>query len=186
MEFTKGWAIGRIELPNIFIIQYVSLVQIIWLILYVYFIVIYYEAFFDKSVQKIIYPKTRRLVLMGAAVLGFILFAHIFFPNLLYIEYFYLKIGIIAILFPLIGVLANSPSLYSKFFKVGTYFFFYTLLYEITALQLFQWSFPAKEQFIGHVSILGYSFPFEELFFWIMISSISILSYYEYFEDDYK
>ena len=123
---------------------------------------------------------------MGVSALGLILFAHIFFPSLLYIEYFYLKIGIIAILFPLIGVLANSPSLYSKFFKVGIYFFFYTLLYEITALQLDQWSFPAKDQFIGQIVLLGHSFPFEELFFWIMISSISTLSYYEYFEDDDK
>jgi len=33
---------------------------------------------------------------------------------------------------------------------------------------------------------LGYSMPFEEFFFWIILSTIAILSFYEFFDDDRK
>jgi hypothetical protein len=184
MEFTHAWAIERMEVPQIWILQHVSFLQIIWLITYTYLVVIYYETFFDRSVSKVMYPRTKKLMLLGLGALGFVIFFHFFDQGVLYIDYFYLKIGLVGVLLPLLIFLIRTPSAAAKFFKVGTYFFFYTLLYELTALRLDQWSFPAKNQFIGYITLVGYSFPFEELFFWMMISSISILAYYEYFDDD--
>jgi len=186
MEYTGGWAIGRMELPPIWFLHYVSFLQIVWLILFTYLIVIYYEVFFDRSVSKVIYPKTKILFLMGLGVFAFLLSLHFFDPGLLYIDHFYFKIGIVAVLLPLVLFLLKRPSLWRKFLKVGAYFFFFTFIYEITALRLGQWSFPATDQFIGHVTILGYSFPIEEVIFWMMLCAMSTLAYYEYFDDDGK
>src|SRR3989338_3791222 len=44
------------------------------------------------------------------------------------------------------------------------------------------WNFPG--QYIGKINIFGLEFPFEEFFFWTIMSSVSILSYYEIFVDD--
>src|SRR3989344_1185032 len=170
MQLTNGWMIERIELPHIQILEHVSLLQIIWLILFTYFIVIYYEVFFDRSISKVIYPRTKWLLLAALGVIGFVVSNHFFNPEALYINYFYLKIGVISVLMPLLVFTIGKSSLYSKFLKVGGYFFFVTLIYEITALRLEQWSFPAKEQFIGHVSLFKHSFPVEELIFWIILS----------------
>lgn len=186
MEYTNGWAIGRMELPHLWIIQYVSFLQIIWLILYTYLIVLYYEVFFDRNSDKIVYARTKKLVAIGAGTLFLILFFHYVDQRVLYVDYFYLKIGLLAVLLPLLAFLVKTPVVTAKFFKVGSYFFFYTMLYELTALRLDQWSFPAKDQFIGHITLAGIAFPVEEFFFWIMLSAVSILAYYEYFDDDGK
>jgi hypothetical protein len=184
MQYTGGWAIGRMEFPHVWILQYVSLLQLIWLFLYTYLVVIYYEAFFDRSVKKIFYPRIKYLVYLGVGVLGFLTFFHFFDQGVLYIDYFYFKIGLLGVLLPLVLFLTQTPAAVGRFAKVAIYFFYYTLLYELTALQLQQWNFPAENQFVGYVRLFEHSFPFEELFFWMMISSISILAYYEYYDDD--
>ena len=78
------------------------------------------------------------------------------------------------------------PKLYAKFLKAGAYFFFFLLIYEITALSLGQWVFSAESQFLGLMEFKGITFPFEELFAWIMLGSLATLSYYEFFDDDKK
>jgi hypothetical protein len=187
MEYTGGWAIGAMEFPHVWILQYVSLLQIIWLILYVYLVVMYYKVFFDRNHARMLYPRTKNLIILGVAVLGFLTIAHYFNQELLHIDYFYLKIGLIAVLLPLaVFWVRRRHYVTGKFLKVGAYFFGFTLLYELTALHLGQWNFPAAHQFIGQVTIGGYMFPLEEFLFWILISSISILAYYEYFDDDEK
>ncbi len=186
MELTGAWRLGRMEFPQVWFLQYVSLIQIFWLFFYIYLIVIYYETFFDRSVRKIIYPRTKWLFLLMLSILAFVVFGHFFFPDLLYINYFYLKAGIVLILLPLLAFLFKFPTVYRKFFKVGLFFFYFNFIYEITALGLKQWSFPAENQFIGQVTFYSLSFPVEELFFWIIIGSVACLSYYEFFEDDGK
>jgi hypothetical protein len=59
------------------------------------------------------------------------------------------------------------------------------LMFELTGLELQLWTFPGTH-FIGWVDLLGYKFPFEEFFFWFVLSAITILSYYEFFDDNRK
>ncbi|MDO8664231.1 MAG: hypothetical protein Q7K44_01620 [Candidatus Liptonbacteria bacterium] len=186
MEITRGWAIGRMEFPHIWFLQYVSFIQIIWLILFIYLIVIYYETFFEKEKTKIIYPKTKWFLGLMLAIFSFVVLSHFFVPSLLVIDYFYAKAGIVFVLLPVIAFLLEFPSLYGKFLKTASFFLYYNIIYEITALQLDQWSYPAKNQFIGYITLFKYNFPFEEFFFWIMIGSLAALSYYEFFDDDEK
>jgi hypothetical protein len=45
-----------------------------------------------------------------------------------------------------------------------------------------QWIFPGE--YVGIINLFDLSFPFEEFLFWIMISSMGFLTYYELFVDD--
>lgn len=152
---------------------------------FIYFIIMFYEYLLDKSKHQIADTRLKYFVvpLIGA----FIIFLIVLLSNrdLLNIPYAYFWLGFLGGLVPLVSLLSFFPKLISKFIKVGSYFFFLTLLFELTALQLNQWAFP-DGQFLGWVTILGHSFPFEELFFWLMLASVSILSYYEFFDDDRK
>jgi hypothetical protein len=58
------------------------------------------------------------------------------------------------------------------------------LSFELAALETNLWSFPGH--YIGTVSVFGLTFPFEELFFWVLSSSTAAAAYYEYFIDDGK
>jgi len=64
------------------------------------------------------------------------------------------------------------------------FFFFVWFLAEIVVLKTAGWTFPG--QYIGMVTILGVTFPLEELFFWMLWYSVTIISYYEFFLDDQK
>jgi hypothetical protein len=86
----------------------------------------------------------------------------------------------------MVAVLFKFPSLYGKLLKVASFFFYYSFVYEITALELSQWSYPVPSQFLGYINIYKYSFPIEEFFFWIMLGGLAVLTYYEYFDDDQK
>lgn len=187
MESTGGWTLGRMALPNIWIIGHVSLFQIIWLFTYSFFILMYYLVFYKSSRRGALYQK--RFPYFVAAMLIILLaviFGHFFFPELLYIHYFYLKAGIVVILLPTLAILGSHPALDKKMLKVGAFFLYYCLVYEVTALKLDQWSFPAHNEFIGLIHFHGYAFPLEELLFWIMLGAIAGLSYYEYFDDNCK
>ncbi len=175
--------------PTIFPFKLFGIISIddfLWVFLYVYFIVMYYEYFLEhKFKDKLYYPYFKYLII-GILTL-FLIFSIVIFinPHLLNINYYYLKMGIIAMALPIIMVLLKFPNLFTKFFKAGAYFFYLSFIYEVTALRLKLWDFPANS-FIGFVNIFGVQFPFEEFFFWIMLGAIAILSYYEFFDDDKK
>jgi hypothetical protein len=185
MHYTHGWAIGEMEFRAVWMLEYISLLNIIWLFLYVYLVVMYYEAFFDRNTNKVIYPRTKNLIIIAVIVIGAVTLLHFFNREFLSIDYFYLKVGLGAVILPLVVFWFRRRHVVSaKFLQVGAYFFGYNLLYELTALELNQWSFPSEEQFIGHVSLMGHTFPLEEFLFWIVLSAMAILAHYEYFNDD--
>ena len=86
------------------------------------------------------------------------------------------------VLIPVLFEAFAFPKVFIKIFKVVPYFFYLTLLYEVTALKLGWWAFPG-ERFVGWVSFFGAQFPFEEFFFWLALLSAAILSYYEFYDD---
>lgn len=172
------------EVPTIFpfrLLDKVSIEEIVWSLLIVYFIVIFYEHFFDKGKHKVEYSM-RYLAYILISILVVFLLSLFTNPDLLKINYFYLKAGLIAALLPLAAFLFEFHKFVSKFIKTGLYFFYLGLLNELTALQLGYWSFPGSN-FIGWVTILGHRFPFEELLFFLMIFAIAVLAYFEFFDD---
>lgn len=148
-----------------------------------YSVVIFYEHFFDKGKHKLVDSRMKYFVYL--AVPSFTIFLLLVFTNsgLLKMDYLYLKGGIIGLLIPSIAFLFEFPKYISKFLKTAPYFFYLGLLDELTGLHLNQWSFPGKD-FIGWVTIFNYRFPYEEFFFWLVISAISTLCFFEFFDDD--
>lgn len=184
-DITGTWLVTR-SIINYRVLGQVSIENIIWLPLYTMFIVMYYEYFFEFTERDSLY-KPRLKYFYALFISVFIIFLIIYTTNKdwLYIKYFYLKFGIILGLIPTILMLAKAPRLFTKFIKTGIYFAYLSLVYEITALYLNWWSFPGNEV-IGIVVIGRISFPVEELLFWITLGAVSLLSFYEFFDDDQK
>jgi len=153
--------------------------------LFVYTTIMFYEHLLDKGKDNKIDRRLRLFIIPLTIV--FLLFLIILFRNseLLDIPYAYFWIGLLAGFLPLAAFLSFFPRLFCKFIKSASYFFFLTLLFELTALHLNQWAFPG-DKFLFWVNIYSYHFPFEELFFWVILAAVSVLTYYEFFADDRK
>lgn len=159
--------------------------DIIWGFLVIYSTIIFYEHFLEKGKHKLIDKRMKYIIWPVLIVL--ILFLSTMFLNqeILTLKYAYMWIGSTLILIPSITFLSFFPKLISKYIKTASYFFVLSLLFELTALQLNQWTFPGNN-FIGWVQLLNFKIPLEELFFFLVMTSIGILSYYEFFDDDRK
>ena len=181
-HLTGQWIIPNSILPRIF--DYVTIEVIVWCILNCYFVVMFYEYFVHHHFTKQLWSqKIRYLFIGGLSLFILFLFVYNFFPAYLQIPFFYFWFGIILILIPVILQFFTHPKFISKFLETAAYFFYLTLTYEITALQLGWWDFPS-EKFIGWVSIFDIRFPLEELIFWLILFAMGILTFYEYFDDD--
>ncbi len=159
---------------------------VLWTFLSIYFIILFYEHFVHHEVVRRNWnPKMKYLMVFAILLMLVFLFFFISNPESLKIPYFYLVWGVLLFLIPFLLQLFSYPKLTQKMFLVGAYFFYFNFIYEITALKLGWWTFPGSE-FIGYVQIFDVEFPLEELFFWIVLFSFAILSYYEYFDEDEK
>ncbi len=146
----------------------------------------FYEYFLDKHVtKKLMHPNMKYLIVSVVVIFLAFVVSLLRAPNRLHIPYFYLTVGLTTILIPTLIEFLKYPKFISKFFMATAYFFYLTFIYEVTALKLNLWSFPGTE-FIGWVSVFGVHFPAEELVFWVILSTMAILSYYEFFDDGEK
>lgn len=159
---------------------------ILWSFLSIYFIVIFYEYFIHHEIVKRYWnPKMKYFMIFVVLVMLVFSFFFMVNPNYLTVPYFYLIWGIILLLIPFLLQLCAYPKITQKMFLVAAYFFYFNFIYEITALKLGWWTFPGQE-FIGYVQIFNVAFPLEELFFWFILFALSILSFYEYFDENEK
>ena len=174
---------------TVFDVRFMGVIPIedfIWVYFWVYFIIMFYEYFLDHGKRSDrISSKFKYLIALLTSVS--IVFASCFFvaPDLLSIEYFYLKGGIIVAIIPLIIIFFLNSNLFIKYIKIGTYFAIMSLMFELVGLHNDQWVFTGNN-FIGFIEFLGHRFPLEEFTFWILLGSIWVLSYYEIFADDTK
>jgi len=156
-----------------------------WGFFYVYFIVSFYEYFFDRDRNKNIFSHNtiRLFYIISLALFAFGL---LFIVNkeLLVIKFFYILFILFVILIPSSIILYKYPTLFQKIVLQGLYFFILTIIYELTALYLNQWYFPGKH-YIGFVELFNFKFPFEE-FLWLVLTVPACLCIYEYYADDRK
>ena len=163
---------------------FIPIDDLIWGFLLVYFIVIFYEHFLDKKGKRTINKKFTYFGIVLIILTLMLMILHILIPSI-NIPYFYLLMGILLFTIPIITFLYSNPKFIPRYVKISVYFFSLFLIHELVGMQLSQWTFPG-ENFIGWVKIFGHSFPFEEFIFFISLSTIAILTYYEYFADDLK
>jgi len=184
-DITGIWVVGR-SIIDYRVLGQVPFENIVWLPLYTILVVAYYEYFYEFNDRDVLYkPKLKYLYAFFAACLIIFLAVYFVDKDWLYIQYFYLKFGIILVLLPITFISFRSPRLLVKFAKTGMYFFYHSLVYELTALYLDWWSFPGKEV-IGQIIIGRAVFPMEEFIFWIVGGSTACLALYEFFDDDEK
>jgi len=178
--FNNTWLVDQLVFPwKIFGV--VPLDDMIWFFFLVFSTTAFYEHFIDDEKHKTISKHFKYALIPSILVLLAIIAIFIISPDSLKFSYSYLILGSIAAT-PLFYILYLKPEFIHKFIKLGTFFFFLYLIFELTALKLGQWGFYG--QYIGSVQLFGLKFPFEEFFFWIGISAPTFISYYEIFIDD--
>lgn len=159
--------------------------DLIWGILQAYFVIILYEHFLDKGKHQLVGSNFKYFIYFFVGLLSLFFLALSLKPTLLKIPYAYFWIGITFFLLPSIVFLARFPKIILKFIKLGSYFLLLHIVFEFTALELGNWTFPGSN-YISVVSIAGFSIPIEEIVVWWALFIIAILSWYEFFDDDQK
>lgn len=187
MEATGGWYVPYSIFDPFRLFNLVTIDLVLWGVLEAYLILIFYETFLDKNCSpKSYYPKLKYIFIAFFIAFGVFTLLFIFSPEVLEINYFYLNLGITLAVIPPALMLVKFPRFWNKFLNIAVYFFLFNFVYEITAIKLGQWSFPAEDQLIGVVEFLGARFAFEELLFWMILTAVSVVSFYEFFDDDRK
>lgn len=183
MQITGGWYAGTIFPWRVFGQGVIE--NLFWTPAAIYFVTIFYEVFFENEIRrKAYFPQFKYFFTFWLFVL--ISFFMLFYlnPNALIIHYFYLKIGLVLSLVPVLFMIIRYPKLIPKFFFVNLYFLYLFLVHELTALKLNQWSFPNKAEVIASISLLNFSLPLEEFLYFVVLGALAILSFYEFFDDD--
>ncbi len=187
MEATGGWHVPYSILGSFRLFNFVTLDLVLWSILEAYLILMFYETFLEKQcTPKLYHPNLKYLFVIFYIALGVFVLLYMFNPTILQINFFYLKMGITLALLPVAGTLLKFPKFWNKFLNIAAYFFIFNFIYEVTAVKLGQWSFPAEHQLIGIVQFMGARFALEELLFWMILTAMSVVAFYEIFDDDQR
>ena|SRR3989344_3858529 len=159
----------------------VSVDVIISYALGVFFTVLFYEYFtdfdFSKHVSRHYFYALIAGLLVDVVLLGIFYIA----PALLIISYAYFYLGIgMMILF--LAVVFLHPTVLKRCLRIAPFFALMYVAFECVALSVGLWTFPG--QYVGYIQILGNRFPIEELFFWIIASSVVTATFHEFVVDN--
>ena len=88
----------------------------------------------------------------------------------------------IAAIIPTILFGITRPKFIKNMAETAIYFFFLYFIVEIFAVKLNYWIYPG-DNYVGWISVFGTTFPFEELFFWMLFYAATLVAYYEIFVD---
>jgi hypothetical protein len=153
----------------------------VWGFMYFYYMLTFYEYFYEKE-KKLILPKRFRKYVAGGLILTFLFSLIAYFkPSLFLIPYFYAFFLIIC-LFLTGCAFSKYPKLIIKILKTDLFFILPHFVGEYVAMTNHNWFFPGKH-FIGYVSAAGITIPLEE-FLWILVLVPTIIVFYEIIADD--
>lgn len=143
--------------------------------------VTFYEHFIDREKHHSISKNLWHAVLPGVAAVAIIIITFFVKPDVLTMRYPYLYGGIAAISAPLY-LAYKRPQFIRNMAETAAYFFFFYFIIELFAVNLKYWIYPGNN-YIGWVTFMNITFPFEELFFWMLFYAATLVSYYELFVD---
>lgn len=144
----------------------------------------FYEHFIGREVNHHMSKHLKFAVLPGLFAAGTILILFFFNRNALHVHYPYFYAGLAALI-PPIYLGFRNPAFIKNMSETAIYFFFLWFVGELIAVRLGYWVYSGNN-YVGWVTVLGATFPFEELFFWTLFYAASLVSYYELFIDDRK
>lgn len=183
-EQTNAWTTHYTFSPfNILFVGKMPLGEFVWGFLILFYTIIFYEHFLDDERKKRLSP--RSTLALGVGMVSFFLTSSLLVnaPEQIHLQYSYLILGIL-ICIPLVLLLWADLKLLLKVFYLSIFFFLLNLTFEITAIAHNQWGFPGN--YIGTVRILAVNFPIEEMVFWIVLATPSLILCYEFLFDDGK
>lgn len=182
-----GWYIVSTIFP-FRLFNTVVLEQFVWGYLFIFYTTIFYEYFLDKKSRKkdlLITSRMKWLSIVLFACLGLFIYMVIYFDHLLRLPYAYAILGAVFGIIPLMSFLLFFPKFTKRFSRGITYFSAIALINEYASLTLHHWIFPGNH-FLGTILFFGFPVPYEEVFFYFIISAPMIFTYYEFFDDDLK
>jgi len=178
----KAWL--ELTETSIKVLEVVPVESFIWGLLMIYFIIAFYEYFFDKDKIKTEFSQNIKYLIYFVAFL-ISLFGVIWLTNkdLLVVSYFYIYLVIILFILPTLVTFLRYPVLIKKIVCQGLFFLLLGVMYEIAALYAGHWEFPGE--YVGMLNILEFKIPVEE-FLWLIFWVPAIISIYEITADDKK
>lgn len=177
--FNHAWYIPSSQLSiSVRLLGVVPVDDLVWFVGWVFFITTFYEHFLDTTKRQEISHHFRYALIVAVGLPIVTICTYVTFPSLLAVKFAYLVLALCILPF-FILIVCHKPTLIPNLLKQAAFFIPVFLLHEICALMAHQWIFPGF--YIGHVVFLGYTLPFEEFFFWILLSSSIVISYYEFF-----
>lgn len=157
---------------------------ILWLSIWVFQIIVFYEHFFKHRHTGGFSPRWKKGLLIALLVLILTSIIYLINPLLLNIPYSYFIFGISALLISC-WIIYHHPKYIRDFCLVSIYFIPLYLIFEYTAIKLGNWAF-IKGTHLANIKYAGSIIAIEELVFWVILSSTIILSYYKWWVDDEK
>lgn len=154
----------------------------VWFFLWILHVFIFYEHFIDrKKLRSLISQRGKWSFVVGLICVSIVLLLNNYFPDILIGHKAYLALCLVAVI-PFVIIIIKKPNIIWHSVHIIPYFLFVYLAHEITALKLSQWAFNGD--YIGWVNMFNISFPIEEMFFWIILSSLVGAVYYELVYDN--
>jgi len=164
-----------------------ALEDFLWVGAWFFYIVFFYEYFIDyphRQSDIVINPRYKILLSVWFGALALFTLFYTWIDVHLYIPYTYLVFCILLGIFPLSILITQKTNFIYKFSLVAVYFFFVNILHVWSAFFAKQWVFPGKH-FVGWVVLpKGFTFPVEELILFMILGSLFVTTYYEYFFDN--
>ncbi len=179
-EFNRSYSVISRIFPKI--LDTVPPDNVLGHMLMVLFMLTFYEHFINKHTSNRISPRIKYGALLGGICIAITLILFYTQPSLMRLDYPYAYLGLIAIL-PLFVYGYRHPKLAYQLVLMMPFFFYLYLLTEILAVRYSWWIYPGAH-YIGHVQIFSESFPFEELFFWMLLYAPAVTAYYKIFMDN--
>lgn len=143
--------------------------------------IVFYEHFVERDIDPHI-SKNIIFALLPATCVAIVLILQFYLqPDLLRTHYSYFRLGIAAIIPPILFGFFK-PKFIKNMAETAIFFFFLYLAYELEAVKLGYWVYPGNN-YVGWITLFGISFPIEEMLFWMLFYAASLVSYYELFVD---
>jgi hypothetical protein len=179
-EYTKTWTSVSLIFPwKIFGVEPID--NLLWYALMTAYTVTFYEHFIDRDKNHHLSRNLKYAIWPGVFASIALIFILVLKINI-HFRYPYLIMGLAAITPPILLGLKHPP-LIKKMLYTALYFFPVYFIYELFAANYSYWVYRGNN-YIGWVTFLNVTFPFEELFFWMIFFAASLVSYYEIFIDD--
>ncbi len=176
------WPVSENLLQNVLLLGVAPVTDVIWVALWVFYIVLFYEHFVERDRRDVVGRRFSFAWIPGLAVLVLIIISSIFAPAIFAWPYAYFILGLLT-LPPCVYLLYKKPLLLPKILAPSLFFVPLHLLIELVGLQLDHWRFTGE--YLATVHLLGGGIvPMEEFITWILLGAFITICYYELYIDD--